>query len=238
MVGVLRPAYTDGQLNGRLSISYSCPVLYRFMSDEHIGDFLSKGILRISTLRQCKTLKDAIRRDTSEAAYQYNLQWADCFTDLNATLGENAFVLCCSLTQYAIHECSCSSCLEIHHWQELALEIGEQLRHQGFPIAEVIVGPCNYAAKRRTIDMRPRKYSDVCCPDGKVDSGKLSRILVCLGHEAFYMTKSIDYAEEYEYRFIWLSSEKIKEDYAFVTIKHPERFGCKIPALGRVYENE
>ncbi len=213
-----------------MSISYSCPVLNRFLSDEHIDDFLGKGELRISTLRQCRTLTDKKRCDTSEARYRYEMQWADRWTDLNATVGENAFVLCCSLTQYAIHECSCGSCLEIHHWQELVLEIGEQLRQQGFPIAEIFAGPCNYAAKSRSIDMRPMRYSDVCGPNDKCDSGKLSSILARLGPEAFYMTKSIDYAEEYEYRIIWLSNAKIEEDCAFVTIQHQERFGCKVPA--------
>lgn len=234
-IGEFRPAYTEEQLNGSLSICHACPVLYRFMRDEQIDEFLNTGRLRISTIPSCRTLKDKKRSDESESFYQYELKWADITTDVNARVGENAFVLCFSLTQSACHDSSCASCLEIHHWQPLVLEIGEQLRQQGYPIAEIFTGPCNYAAKVRSIDMRPMEYKEITTANNKVIPEKLSSLLVRFGREAFYMTKDFRFAEEHEYRFLWLSNMPVKP--TFVTIQNPERFGCKVSAIGSTYES-
>ncbi len=82
------------------------------------------------------------------------------------------------------------------------------------------------------------KYSEIQTSDGNVDMEKFDSILTALGREAFYMTKDLRFLDEHEYRFLWLSNEKVTQDYVSVTIQHPERFGCKVPAIGKAYEDE
>ena len=225
-IGKLRPSYTARQLAEPLGISHACPVLYRFIEDEYIDDFLERGRIQISTIPHCRKIEDGRRRDTRESAYEYNLEWSDRVTLVNTLVGENAFVFCCSLTQCALHDKAHTSCLELHNWHELALEVGGQLRNMGYPIGKIFAGPCNYAQKRRRIDMRPNNYGEV----------RIDEILSTIGQEALYTTKDFWFAEEHEYRIIWLSNEKVSTDPIIVTVKEPKRYGCKIPAIGRPYE--
>ena len=226
LMGELRPLYSVQQLTGALSISHACPVLYRFMEERYIDDFLERGRLMISTIPHCRRLEDERRGDKTEATYGYDLEWGDCTTLVNTQVGENAFVFCCSLTQCAIHDKTHTSCLELHNWHELASEVGGQLRNMGYPIGEIFAGPCNYAQKRRRIDMRPKNYGEV----------RIEEILSAIGQEALYTTKDFWFAEEHEFRIMWLSNEKVSTDPIIVTVKEPKRYGCKIPAIGRTYE--
>jgi hypothetical protein len=225
MKGELRPSYTDQQLTEPLVISHACPVLYRFMADRHIDEFLEKGQIQISTIPHCRKTEDARRSDRMESVYRYDFEWNDCITSVNALVGENAFVLCCSLTQCAIHDKAHTNCLELHDWHNLAAEIGEQLRIMGYTIGEIFDGPCNYAQKIRSINMRPNNNGDVT----------IEEILSRIGQEALYTTKHFSFVEEHEYRIMWLSREKIPEDPIIVTVKEPKRYGCKVPAIGRTY---
>ena len=225
-IGELRPSYTAQQLAGPLSISHACPVLYRFMEDKYIDDFLENGRIQVSTIPHCRRIEDARRRDPMESVYGYDFEWRDRVTPVTALVGENAFVLCCSLTQCAIHDKAHVNCLELHDWHKLVAEVGEQLRIMGYPIGEIFAGPCNYAQKRRSIDMRPNKYGDV----------EIERVLSVFGQEAFYTTKDFYFIEEHEYRILWLSSEKAPSAPVIVTVKDPKRFGCKVRAIGITYE--
>ena len=224
----LRPSYTARQLAEPLGISHACPVLYRFMKDEYIDDFLESGRLQISTIPHCRRIEDARRRDTSESAYRYDLEWSDRTTPVNIQVGENAFVLCCSLTQCAIHDKAHTNCLELHDWHKLVKEVGEQLRIMRHPVGEVFAGPCNYAQKRRSVDMRPKKYGEVM----------VEEVISTTGKEALYTTKDFWFSDEHEYRIMWLSNELVPADPIMVTVNEPKRYGCKVPAVGRIYENE
>ena len=225
-IGELRPLYTARQLAEPLAISHACPVLYRFMEDEYIDLFLGSGRIQISTIPHCRRIEDGRRRDPMESVYGYDLEWRDRVTPVTALVGENAFVLCCSLTQCAIHDKAHVNCLELHDWHKLVAEVGEQLRIMGYPIGEIFAGPCKKEKKRRSIDMRPNKYGEV----------SIEEVLSTIGQEALYTTKDFWFAEEHEYRIMWLSNEKVPKDPVIVTVKEPSRYGCKVSAIGRTYE--
>ena len=225
-IGELRPSYTARQLAEPLGISHACPVLYRFMEDEYIDAFLESGRIQVSTIPHCRKIEDVRRRDPMESVYGYDFEWNDRVTPVNVLVGENAFVLCCSLTQRAIHDKAHANCLELHDWHKLVAEVGEQLRIKGFPIGKIFAGPCNYAEKRRSINMRPNNYGEV----------RIEEVLSAIGQEALYTTKDFWFAEEHEYRVMWLSNERVPKDPIIVTVKEPKRYGCKIPAIGRTYE--
>ena len=74
--------------------------------------------------------------------------------------------------------------------------------------------------------MWPKNYGEV----------RIEEILSTIGQEALYTTKDFWFAEEHEYRIIWLSNEKVSTDPIIVTVKGPKCYGCKIPAIGRPYE--
>ena len=228
MIYQFRPSYNLKQQNGDLSICHSIPVLYRFVEEKYIDEFLTSGRLMISTIRRCRQLENLRRIDPRESCYKYVFLWSDCETHVEAAFGENAFVLCCSLSQCVEHNEPHVYCIELHHWENLAVEIGRCLRQQGFPIGEIFAGPCNYIAKSRVIDMRPMSSEFLQMHDGTIDIAKVDSILMALGRSAFYTTKDVRFAKEQEYRILWLSNSETPVDPVFVTIDHPERFACKV----------
>lgn len=231
MVGELRPAYSKDELEGALHVHHAHPVLYRFMEEKYVDEFLETGRLMISTIRRCGALEDQRRVDMNESTYSYEFKWLDCSEIVEARVGDNAFVLCCSLTQAAIHSSQNTCCLELHHWDDLAVEIGEQLRVQHFQIGEIFAGPCNYAIKSRQIDMYPMRSSTIRAANGIVDSHKVDSIMAGVGRELFYTTKDLRYIKEQEYRIMWLSNDKAPIDPVFVKISSPKRYGSKVCAL-------
>ena len=236
MVGELRPAYSKEELEGALPVHHAHPVLYRFLEEKYVDEFLESGRLMISTIRRCRELEDQRRMDKNESTYSYELKWLDKSDILSARVGDNAFVLCCSLTQAAIHSRSKSFCIELHHWNDLAVEIGKQLRAQGFTIGEIFAGPCNYAIKSRQIDMSPMRSSEIRSDNGIVESRKVDSIMAGVGRELFYTTKDLDFVKEQEYRIMWLSNAEVPIDPVFVNISSPKRYGSKVCAIGETYE--
>lgn len=233
----LCPKYGDPNLR----IQGLHPILYRFIEDEYIDLFLRTGELQISTIRHCRELESKERRDANEAVYGYVFVDSEGSHYLDASVGENAFVLCASLTQAACHDENCKHCLELRSIDLLAEEIGVQLVEQGYDVREVLSGPCNYSEKLRVIDLIGSDTTLkglVMTKDRnglyRPNSEKTDAVLNRLGRGAFYTTKSFRYMFEFEYRILWMCQSFVPEKPVIVKIQHPEWFGEKIPSVNIV----
>lgn len=230
----LRPKY--GIPNLRMQELH--PILYRFIEDEYIDRFFQTGELQISTIPRCRKIENKERRDVHEAVYGYEFVDSEGSHYLDARVGENAFVLCASLTQAACHDENYKHCLELRSIDMLAEEIGVQLVEQGYDVREILSGPCNYSEKLRVIDLsgsdttfKELVMKKDCNGLYKPDSEKVDAVLNRLGRGAFYTTKSFRYMFEFEYRILWLCQSDIPADPVIVKIQHPEWFGEKIPSV-------
>ena len=235
--GELRPRYTDSDRN-ELFVSHIPPILYRFIEAQHIDEFLNTGRLQISTIPKCRKLENEKRRDTTESVYGYAFLDDNGFHKLQAKVGENAFVLCASLSQAAYHEKGIKACLELRCIDQLAIEVANQLKLAGFDISEILSGPCNYARKMRLIDLKGsgESFNSLIMTQDekrqlKVDNKKVDDILGRLGRGAFYTTKELCFMHEHEYRIMWLCQSAVPDEYVYVTIPNPERYGCKVSAI-------
>lgn len=236
--GLLRPDYPQHAQSAMLEIKHCMPVLYRFIEERYIDEFLNDGKLMISTIRRCRAMENSERADKHESEYHYVFVDGEEKCALDARVADNAFVLCTSLTQCAMHKNEHLQCLELHNVELLVDEITSQLRGAGYDVCEVMAGPCNYAEKGRVIDLRGSgvSVSDLLMRGGeegqlKADSRKVDRVLEVLGRGAFYTTKDFRFLPEHEYRILWLCQSAVPKDPVFVTIPDPCRFGCKIPAI-------
>ena len=236
--GTMRPDYPQSAKCVKLEIQHCMPVLYRFVDEQYIDEFLVSGKLMISTIRRCRAMENSERADKHESEYHYVFIDGKGKCALDARVADNAFVLCTSLTQCAMHKNAHLHCLELHNVELLVDEITSQLRGAGYDVCEVMAGPCNYAEKGREIDLRGSgvSVSDLLmrgCEEGqlKADSRKVDRVLEVLGRGAFYTTKDFRFLTEHEYRILWLCKTAVPIAPVFVTIPAPCRFGCKIPAI-------
>lgn len=236
--GSMRPNYPGDIKNSKLEMRQCVPVLYRFIEERYIDEFINEGKLMISTIPRCRNLENSKRNDKYEAVYGYNFIDEEGAHSLDAIVGENAFVLCTSLTQCAEHEKGYTWCLELHNVGKLVDEITNQLRQIGYDVCEVLSGPCNYAMKRREISLKRsgEKFSDLVMDIGddgllSVNNKKVNDVLRRLGVGAFYTTKDFGFVNEHEYRILWLCQSAVPRDPVFVWIQNPLLFGCKIPAL-------
>ena len=236
--GSMRPNYPDDTKNSKLQMQQCVPVLYRFIEERYIDEFINEGKLMISTMPRCRHLEDSKRNDKYEGVYGYDFIDEEGVHPLDAIVGENVFVLCTSLTPCAEHKKDDTLCLELHNVGKLVNEITNQLRQMGYAVCEVLSGPCNYAMKRREISLKGsgKKFSDLVMDIGddgqlSVNNKKVNDVLSCLGVGAFYTTKDLGFVNEHEYRILWLCQSAVPRDPVFVWIQDPIRFGCKIPAF-------
>lgn len=236
--GSMRPDYPQTAKCAKLEIQHCVPVLYRFMEEQHIDEFLNDGKLMISTIRRCRALENPDRADGHEAEYNYVFGDESGEYSLEARVADNAFVLCTSLTPCAKHKHEHLFCLELHNVELLVDEINSQLRGAGYDVCEVMAGPCNYAERGREIDLKRAGvlFHDLIMQRDevgqlRVDSLKVDKVLGVLGRGAFYTTKDYRFIAEHEYRILWLCQSDVPIDPVFVTISDPCRFGCKIPAI-------
>ena len=238
----LRPNYGPSVSNIDIGAVY--PILYRFMEERYIDEFLNEGKLQISTMPFCRKYEDAQRSDCSEAYYGYVFCDGEESWSLTARVAENAFVLCSSLTQCAFHEPSITHCLEIREADQLAREIADKLKEAGYDVCEMLAGPCNYSMKGRVIDLTGSDESirslfmKSVWPNKLIpDADKIACVLSKLGKGALYFTKPFCFMREHEFRLLWLCREAVNVDHVVVTIDNPERFGCKVQSGNFVFED-
>ena len=69
--GLMRPSYPQSAQSSKLEIQHCMPVLYRFMAEQYIDEFLNDGKLMISTMPCCRASENSERADKHEALYRF-----------------------------------------------------------------------------------------------------------------------------------------------------------------------
>lgn len=192
------------------------PLVYRFLEDQYIDEFAHEGKLRLSTFKRCKGLESS-RSDSLEGT----AGWYDMNRRKFASLrgGDNAFVLCTSLSPFAANPKGLNNALRIFRLEELIQEISRAVRRRGFIVDAIVKGPCIYSSRQfMTCDVYER-----------TDEG-LQKLSATLGDQLHFIKDARpSFMHEWEYRALWLTDSNELPDYLDVQIEHPEYYADKMP---------
>lgn len=192
------------------------PLVWRFLEDQYIEEFFSEGKLRLSTFNRCKKL-EASRADSQEGnAGWYNMHGRK-FASLR--VGDNAFLLCTSLSPFAANPKSLKNLLFIKDLQGLTREITRAIRAKGFDVCAIVEGPCTYSSRCfMTEDVYQRTDEN------------LHKLFGAPGDRLYFAKDARpSYMHEWEYRVLWLTGAKELPECLDIKIEHPECYAQRIP---------
>lgn len=206
--GLVQPMLDEGV--GR----HCCSMLFRFLNEKYIDEFLTTGRFRLSTFAGCQKLENMQRRDCNEGTCGLFVNGGKA---ASALVGANAFLTCASLSPLANNPEGHKSAILIKDVEWFNREVTEGLRQLGYKVDAVLQGPCVYTNHCFALGEMP---------DQKTDES-LRKILDALGDRLYFM-KDGWYIKEHEYRLLWLTSSTLEDDHAFVTLKSPNVYCEKV----------
>ena len=184
------------------------PLVWRFLEDSYISEFLEDGKLRLSTFIRCKGAVSS-RTDDREGY----VEWYDTGRRRIATscVGSNAFMLCSSLSPFATNPKKCKHALFILNLNGLIEELTKCIRGKGYDVSAVVKGPCSYSSRQFMVDdVYPRTDEAL----QKLNDAPGDRL---------YMMKDarMKYMNEWEYRVLWLTDRSDVPEHLDVIVEHP-----------------
>lgn len=214
-----------------IQCSYFHPVVYRFIEEVYIDDFLTTGTLQISTFNHCRRLEDTIRKDAEEGMSKVIGEHNGMRMETQMMMGDDVFLLCTSLaSEYTdTNEASCRTALEIIDLGGFVDACTKSILKQGYHVLNVLIGPCFYSEKqifgelleRETAKMQ--KGSDLTVED-------IFSIPQRIVGPKMYFQKPLEKAIEKEYRIIWRVYPNPKEETLLIQIENPTRYVRKVNA--------
>lgn len=124
------------------------PIVYRFMDEKYIDEFLDTGKIMLTTQKRCQKLEDITRRDPTEGNGELIGKEGYFSCSISCGVGDNFLMLCTSLSREAPKNTCYNCCLEIRNVSLFAQSIAEQLISDGKSVQSVIKGPCVYSDRK------------------------------------------------------------------------------------------
>ena len=228
-----------------MKISHCSPVVYRFMKEEYIDSFFKNGELQLSTLSICKDTK-GLREDDEEGEYQFYFKGDEGTIGVNCSIGGNAYLLSTALSFAALHNEEHNYCIEFRDVDVLANIVADRLQvEHDVKVKEIVVGPCNYSERMRTIDLpKGMTFADIGLRKGEfpdedefIDEYLFNSQLRTKFGDRVCFTKPARLLAEQEYRIMWVVDD-IVEDPIKVHVPSPEKYATKIRAIKLITKEE
>ena len=209
--------------NYRIKSEVNQPVVWRFMGKNRVEKFFETGELRISTYANFAKNDSLIRKDDDEGNVTLHSVEESLISKMGIGVGENALVLCTSLSQNNTFSdgTTYDACIEINDLlsfiRVITLKLAEKVNVKG-----VVHGSCMYHNK----EIYNRAKNDILSEIMKqtsngnsFDFALLTRLAEETGGNKVYFSKPMEKREECEYRIVWLTD---KEQSDAIIINVPE----------------
>ena len=189
------------------------PVIYRYLDKQYVDAFFETGSLRISSFSAFAKHKDEARQDSHEGhgiVMHRNSEGQGQTMMAAIAQGHNAYVLCGAMN-YRVdlaNSFNADSGFRIND----SLGFGEAISKYlpGFYMG--MEGACLYLANRTVQrDMGPIDLDSMkVTPEGKeLDMGKMFQNVFAAAGDDLFFIKSDIYAQQNEYRLLWLSPRDV-----------------------------
>lgn len=220
----------------KLGIGFSCSnndgghalphVIYRFMKEKYIDEFLISGKLRLPTMDAVRRI-DSDRRDSREGWLCNVFHHPDGYAiPLTSVPQEGCdYVLCAARSLMARNPCSHKKCLRIFDIEGFATAVSMALRKAGL---ENICrkGICIYNNRRNDYQI-PRPHASM---ESRVKN--LDAVLGIARGDALFCKERHFWCER-EYRMVWSLKEGVSDNGfpLYVVVNNPQKYADKCDAL-------
>ncbi len=216
-----------------IQFSEYAPIAYRFIGEKHVDEFFETGTLRLSTFKRCKKLEDKNRKDESEGRAILVGKEKDLRMELDMGAGDNAILLCTSLSINNIKADGQKddSCIEIRDINSFTLSITNALLQQGYPIKAVLKGPCVYSNRHIEKELggdELKNFLDDMQKSNRIDFGRLISLGSQISENDIFFCKPIENRYENEYRVLWLLGNDVTRETYDVSIPDARKHCRKI----------
>lgn len=208
---------------------YFLPVVFRFMEECYIDQFLESGTIQISTFKHCSRLEDSTRLDKKEGRSTILGVKGTYTMKSEMKMGDDVFILCTSLSSRYIKPDGSNSntALEIYNLGGFVDACYEALKQSGYHILNVTLGPCFYSEKTvygALSDDDINKLSD----SKNLTLDDIFRIPSNIAGPKMYFQKPLEKAVEQEFRIIWHVYPEPQENTLIIKIDNPTKYARKV----------
>jgi len=200
------------------------PTLFRFLDKEYVDAFFKDGTLRLSSFAQFYRHKDEQRQDKHEGeAYfvEQTREKSGQTIEIFSKNKNNSYILSSSMrdSKELAALFKCDSYIRVNESTSFGVAIARHIPN----LIAAFEGPCNYQSTKMLIKEThepPKDLEHFKNDSGLVDIGKLTKSVLARypAHLPFFL-KDNCYANQVEYRFVWVVNEKVEEP---LSIKVPE----------------
>lgn len=212
--------------------AYFHPVVYRFIEDCYINDFLTTGTLQISTFKHCRQLEDTTRQDTKEGQSMIIGEYGGMHMETQMMMGDDVFLLCTSLaSKYRdadgiVNE----TALEIYDLGGFVDACTKAIIDKGYHVLNVLIGPCFYSAKQIYGDLLEGETSKMQ-KGGDLTLEDIFAIPQRIAGPKMFFQKPLEKAIESEYRMVWVVYPEPKDDTILIQIENPTKYARKVTGV-------
>lgn len=201
--------------NYRIRSVVNQPVVWRMMSKKYVEAFFKTGELQISTYAKFAQNDSLIRKDDDEGNVTLHSAEASLTSKMAIGVGENALVLCTSLSQNNTFSdgTTYDACIEINDLlsfiKTVTLKLAEKVS-----IIGVVHGACMYHNKEIYGESKSRVLSNILeqtSNGSSFDFSLLTHLAEETGGNKVYFSKPMEKQQECEYRIVWLTEQEQRD---------------------------
>lgn len=213
-----------------IQCGYFHPVVYRFMEEQYIDDFLATGTLQISTFNHCRRLEDATRKDGKEGMSKVVGEHNGMRMETQMMTGDDVFLLCTSLASKYIDSNGIArqTALEIIDLGGLVDACTNAILKQGYHVINVLMGPCFYSEKQIYGELLEEETAKMQKGGDDLTLEDIFAIPQRIAGPKMIFQKPLEKAIESEYRMVWRVIPKPQDERMLIQIDHPTRYARKV----------
>lgn len=199
------------------------PRVYRYLESQFVDLFFETGKIQLSSFANFRGHSDEQRGDRSEGSSIMTGIGREQTVYSTLSFGDDSYILCASLLKdpSLLSDFNVDSGIIIDNPQRFLQEVANELSS----FHGVIYGPCQYdPSLGYETNANPFNLENAKLDEGEgLSMSKMNQMLNQTAGDHILFRKSIKYAPQHEYRFVWRTFGQVS-DNVIVTLPEPEQY--------------